>query len=71
MTKAGVVHSGDNPSNHSVIYAKFNVGQLNLQTEQIRVPKRTSWAAANEEAKLDYKTILDEKLGTHPTLECI
>ena len=38
-TEAGVVHSGDNPSNHSPIYLKIRLGHLDFKTEKAPVEK--------------------------------
>ena len=39
VTEAGVIHAWDNPSNHSPMFAKFNIGGIDISTEQIRGQK--------------------------------
>ena len=71
MTEAGVVHCGANPSNHSVIYAKFKVGSLNLITEQFKSEPKVNWTAANHESKEEYKKVLTDKLNNIPVQSCV
>ena len=71
VTEAGVIHCGANPSNHSVIYAKFKVGSLNLETEQFKANPKVNWSAANDESKEDYKQVLTAKLNSIPEQVCV
>jgi hypothetical protein len=71
VTEAGVVHCGANPSNHSVIYAKFKVGSLNLITEQFKSEPKVNWTAANHESKEEYKKVLTDKLNNIPVQSCV
>ena len=43
VTEAGVVHTGENPSNHSPIYAKIRLGTIDTSTENIKNKKRVNW----------------------------
>ena len=36
VTEAGVIHAGDNPSNHSPIFAKFKMNGIDPSVEQVR-----------------------------------
>ena len=64
------MHGGDNPSNHSAIYAKLKVGELDLQLESTKAPKRTCWAKSSEQAKEKYQCTLVEKLASIPAPNC-
>ena len=70
VAEAGVVHSGDNCSNHSAIYTKLLVGELNLETETINSEKRSNWAKATDVAISQYKSTLASKLNSIPIPEC-
>ena len=63
ISEAGVIHSGENPSNHSAIYSKIKVGDLDLSLETSSAPVRVQWAKANSDAQNKYKTCLSEKLN--------
>ena len=63
ICEAGVVHRGDNPSNHSAIYAKINVGDYNSTSEAIIFPKRINWEASTEQARSAFNTVLTENLN--------
>jgi hypothetical protein len=71
ISEAGVIHSGSNPSNHSAIYAKLEVGEIDLNLEKIKASKRVDWAKATEEAKISYKTKLAEKLSSFTAPDCV
>jgi hypothetical protein len=71
MTQAGVIHSGENLSNHSAIYVKINVGQLDLKLEENTPQIRTCWAKANEEAKENFQSTLANKLNEIPQHEFV
>ena len=62
LNDAGVIHDGANLSNHSPIYAKFNVGAMDLQTSKIQSTSRTSWIRANELVKKTLKKYLGKNL---------
>ena len=70
VEEAGVIHSGENASNHSAIYVKLNVGQLNLQLEVAQNITRSNWAHASNDAKLDFKSCLTHQLHNLPKYEC-
>ena len=63
VSEAGTLHSGDNPSNHSAIFAKLRVGELDLELETLSSEPKISWDKANEDAKLNYKNVLSSKLS--------
>ena len=71
ITDAGVHHSALNPSNHSPIYAKIDVGHLKTEVEECHSTKRTSWAKASEEAKAGYSETVANKLTNLLIPECI
>ena len=70
IAEAGVLHSGINSSNHSAIYTKLLVGELNLEVENIKSEKRVNWAKATDIAIDKYKAGLAQKLGAIPQPEC-
>ena len=63
VSEAGVIHSGSNPSNHSAIFAKVKVEELDLNLETVSSQARSSWSKANEDAKLNFKETLTGKLN--------
>ena len=71
ISDAGVIHSGENPSNHSAIYAKLKVGELDLSMETPSVPVRIQWAKATSDAQDKYKTLLSENLNNLVLPDCI
>ena len=71
ISEAGVIHSGANNSNHSAIFAKLAIGEINLSKEKNIAPKHVDWSAATEAAKLDYKTRLAEQLNTITIPDCV
>ena len=62
LISAGVIHDGSNVSNHSPIYAKFDVVKMDLQTQSYTNSSKINWGLASEEAKSRFKTTLTEKL---------
>ena len=71
VAEAGVVHSGNNPSNHSAIYSKLQVGELNVAVENIKPEKRVNWAKASDIAVENYKVKLSLKLNSISLPECL
>ena len=71
VNDAGVVHTGENLSNHSAIYVKIDVGRLDIRLEKSAAEKRSSWVKASYDAKELYKIKLAEKLNHIPVYECI
>ena len=67
----GVIHSGENTSNHSAIYIKLDARLLNLKLEVPKNEKRTSWSHASIDAKENYKESLKLKLNSLPKYECV
>ena len=63
VSEAGVIHSGENMSNHSATYSKLKVGTLDLTVESVTPQQRSCWTKANEDAKANFKTTLASKLG--------
>ena len=54
IVEAGVIHSGENPSSHSPIFAKLQFGNIDFSAEEISSVKRVSWSKASDEAKQNY-----------------
>ena len=42
VTEAGVIHSGENPSNHSPIFVKLQLNGIDPSTEKSKCPKRVN-----------------------------
>ena len=66
IAEAGVLHSGDNPSNHSAIYAKGDTSE-----EKVNVPKHIDWSSATEEAKAEYEAQLTAQLDHLAVPGCV
>ena len=62
ISEAGVIHSGENTSNHSAIFLKLKVGELDFSMEETSEQPRISWNKANIEAHNKYRTTLKTKL---------
>ena len=43
VVEAGVIHLGDNPSNHSPIYAKLDLGNFNANVEVMQQHAMVNW----------------------------
>ena len=71
VVEAGVFHSGDNPSNHSPIFAKVVLDLDMKVTESNHVRKRVNWRKSTVEARDIYTKTLDEKLTQLPIPECV
>ena len=53
VVETGVLHShGENLSDHSPIYAKIRVGDLDISTETILTNKTPSWTKAGEKERI-------------------
>ena len=62
LTEAGVIHDGSNPSNHSPIFAKFEVGKIEVQSNTQIKCDRVCWENATNEAKDNFKNTFKLKL---------
>ena len=71
VTESGVIHSGENPSNHSPIYLKIELGGLDFRTEKINPEKRVNWSKSSKEAKELYVNTLTNKLDTIDIPDCV
>ena len=71
VTEAGVIHCGQNMSNHSPIYCKLQVEALDHAQEVITPPLRSSWDKASDSARKDFKILLAEKLNTLQLPSCV
>ena len=68
---AGVIHSGENMSNHSAIFIKIEIGTLGLELDNAVYVPRSSWSNATEDAKYAYKESLASRLNNLPLYSCI
>ena len=72
VADCGPLHFGDNPSRHSPIVLKLNLGLLPVKTKSNPVrPKRPAWYKASEEQAKNYTEALREKLRTLPVPDCL
>ena len=71
ISEAGVIHSSANTSNHSPIFVKLDIGNLDLKTEKSEVPRHVEWSAATNTAKAEYKAKLAELLSNIPPSACV
>ena len=71
ISEAGVIHSGENTSNHSAIFVKLKVGDLDLSMETPSPPPRVSWTKANTDAQNKYKSVLTNKLNNLDLPDCV
>ena len=67
IVDAGVIHLGDNPSRHSPIVMKLNLGAIPaMSNHSEKVPKRPAWYKADQEQLNEYTVTLDTKLQAVP-----
>ena len=71
VKEAGVVHCGENPSNHSPIYARFKFGDIDISKEKANRNKRVNWVKSSVEAKSNYSASLTAKLDELEVPECV
>lgn len=75
VVDADVIHSVDNHSNHSPIYTKFNVNELNIQVEELDYSPKPNWKKAGplerDQFKQHLKDILDTVSPPEPCNLCI
>ena len=71
IVEAGAIHSGENPSNHSAIYAKVDIGEIDTSEEKVTIPKHMDWSAATAEAKAEYGVRLTEQLDNLAVPACV
>ena len=57
-----MIHSGENLSNHSPIYSKLKLNNIDDSTEPMKSTRKVCWSKASEEAKENYKQIAATKL---------
>ena len=62
LVSAGVIHDGSNLSPHSPIYAKFDVGNMELKLNEVITQNRISWENASSLAKDNFKEVFNQKL---------
>ena len=71
IVEAGVIHAGENPSNHSPIFAKVNLENVDISTENVQTKKRVNWEKSTAEAKELYLATLANKLDQLEVPECV
>ena len=71
VTEAGVIHTGENPSNHSPIFAKLEIGFIDGSTESVKNEKRVSWKKSSAEAHEHFLNTLANKLEHLDVPDCI
>ena len=73
ITEAGVLHSGDNTSNHSAIFAKLTVGNIKEQADHVNSEKKVDWDKSSEQARVAYKdrlTVLLDDIACPACITC-
>ena len=70
VIEAGVVHSGENTSNHEPIYIKIKVEQINLKLDKEERVTRSNWSNATSDSKEAFKSCLAQKLTSLPKYIC-
>ena len=71
IKEAGVIHCGENTSNHSAIYTKVSFDNLNLSTESAPSQIRVTWNKACESAKNNYKETVKTNLNRIRLPNCL
>ena len=71
VVEAGVIHSGENSSNHCPIYTKIKLDNIDTSTESVKSPGKVCWARASEEAKEKYICTLSTKLNSVQVPVCV
>ena len=71
VTEAGAYHSGANLSNHSPIYCKINVGELDTGLEEEMRRQVPSWGKANVDERVQWKEQLAGKLREVAIPHCV
>ena len=71
VKEAGVLHSGENTSTHSAIYAKIVVEKLNLSVESHPREPKVNWNKASSQAKAHFKDDLKAKLNKIEVSDCL
>ena len=72
VVDAGVLHLPDNKSDHSPIYCTVNMSSIEHDFSQPKPSKpRPSWMRSTCEQKLEYKSLLEERLAMLTTPESV
>ena len=75
VVDAGPVHLGDNPSRHSPIVMKLELGNLRSASgsnkSEITKIRKPAWYKAADEEKLDYTNLLHDKLAELEPPKCL
>ena len=71
ITEAGVIHSPDNFSDHSPIYCKVRVGELDVSLEANNRKPVPSWSKAKEIKKEAWSFDVTERLNNIPVPTCL
>ena len=67
---AGVKHRAENSSNHSPIFAKFEVGALQVEVEPTKSTPRTNWSKSGEDSRNRYKSTATANLDQVIVSDC-
>ena len=51
VVEAGVIHTGENPSNHSPIFVKLVLDNIDDSNEKVQIKKRVEWNKSTTDAK--------------------
>ena len=70
VIEADLIHDSQNLSNHSPIFMKIDLGNVNIHHVEPVQAKTVNWAKASDEAKQNYQTILSGYLSASATTQC-
>ena len=71
VVEAGVIHSGENPSNHSPIFTKLDLGNVDISLERSEGRRRINWGKSSSEARTKYQETLTNRLTHLAVPDCV
>ena len=71
VIEAGVIHSGENTSNHSPIFTKLKFEGVDRSRETVRSRKRVNWDRSSEEARGNFTDLLSKSLDQLEVPDCV
>ena len=71
VVEAGVIHSGDNPSNHSPIFTKIALDNVDISMEMTEGTRRVNWSMSSSEARTKYQETLTNRLTQLAVPDCV
>ena len=68
--EAGVIHSGENPSNHSPIFTRIDLGSVDISMEKSEDSRRVNWSKSSSEARKKYQDTVRDRLAQLTVPDC-